>query len=81
MTTTMQIATTPNQWLTYQEARKRAGLTKGQLINVMRKNPLTVQQFPGCRPRVLARDVDKLIASAIRPVPGSTLDDDGPGAA
>jgi hypothetical protein len=79
MSALMMSVAAGTEWLTYPEARSRTGTTPSQFIKILKRYPIQVRQFPGCRPRVLAADVDRMMRDSIR-VSGQ-LEDEGPSAA
>jgi hypothetical protein len=62
----MSTAIAGDEWLTMPEARARLKITRFQFHEIMKRAPLTIQQFPGCRPRVLASDLDRLARESVR---------------
>jgi hypothetical protein len=57
----------PNPWLSAAEAARRLGCVPKQVPNLAARGLLTVRNLPGCDPRYLLSDVDRLAAEAIVP--------------
>ena len=54
----------PREWVSGAEAARRLGCDSKQVPRLAAKRLLTVRRLPGCAPRYLLCDVDRLAAAA-----------------